>query len=187
MAETLEEKRERIAQQRAKIAEQKAKLKEREKELARREKELERPKVSPKQQTTIKVNLGAAVQAVILGRPEFEAAEKAIMDWLAATNKSNYQRGLLGLPLLLQKEKAPAKPIIAELPVYVNERIDLNIPKFPEAEREEAKRRYGARWDGEHQTWYAPPNTNLAPLKKWLPHPLDYYRNGAYYRDKNPF
>lgn len=184
MADSISEKRERLEQQRAKLAEQQAKLKAREKALARRVKELERPKVSPKQQTTIKVNLGAAVQAVILGKPEYAEVEKALMEWLAATNKSNYQRGLLGLPLLPQKEKAPAaKPKIAAVPVCVNARVDLDCP---EAEKELAKP-YGAKWDYPNKTWYVEPNTNLVPLEKWLKKPLSAYRDGTWRIEQGQF
>jgi exodeoxyribonuclease VII large subunit len=44
-------------------------------------------------------------------------------------------------------------------------RIDLRVPY---AQKEEAKA-FGARWDQGNQTWYAPPNTNLENLKRWLP------------------
>jgi exodeoxyribonuclease VII large subunit len=44
-------------------------------------------------------------------------------------------------------------------------RIDLKVHY---TEKEEAKA-LGARWDAENQTWYAPPNTDLEHLKRWLP------------------
>jgi exodeoxyribonuclease VII large subunit len=44
-------------------------------------------------------------------------------------------------------------------------RIDLRVPY---AQKEEAKA-FGARWDTENRTWYAPPNTDLEHLKRWLP------------------
>jgi exodeoxyribonuclease VII large subunit len=44
-------------------------------------------------------------------------------------------------------------------------RIDLRVPY---AQKEEAKA-FGARWDQGNQTWYAPPNTDLENLKRWLP------------------
>jgi exodeoxyribonuclease VII large subunit len=44
-------------------------------------------------------------------------------------------------------------------------RIDLRVPY---AQKEEAKA-FGARWDRDNQTWYAPPGTDLENLKRWLP------------------
>src|SRR4051812_25169174 len=44
-------------------------------------------------------------------------------------------------------------------------RLDLTVPY---AEKDQAKVR-GARWDGENRTWFAPPGTDLKPLKRWLP------------------
>jgi Domain of unknown function (DUF5710) len=44
-------------------------------------------------------------------------------------------------------------------------RTDLRVPY---AQKEEAKA-FGARWDQGNQTWYAPPNTDLESLKRWLP------------------
>jgi exodeoxyribonuclease VII large subunit len=44
-------------------------------------------------------------------------------------------------------------------------RVDLRVPY---AQKEEAKA-FGARWDRENQTWYAPPGIDLSPLKRWLP------------------
>jgi exodeoxyribonuclease VII large subunit len=46
-----------------------------------------------------------------------------------------------------------------------NTRIDLRVPY---AEKDQA-RVHGARWDSENRTWYAPPNTDLQNLKRWLP------------------
>jgi exodeoxyribonuclease VII large subunit len=54
-------------------------------------------------------------------------------------------------------------------------RIDLTVPY---AHKEEAKA-LGARWDTENRTWYAPPNTNLENLKRWLP-------EGVLVEDKQP-
>jgi len=54
-------------------------------------------------------------------------------------------------------------------------RIDLRVPY---AQKEEAKA-FGARWDQGNQTWYAPPNTNLENLKRWLP-------EGVLDEDKQP-
>jgi exodeoxyribonuclease VII large subunit len=46
-----------------------------------------------------------------------------------------------------------------------NTRIDLMVP-FTEKEDAKAK---GARWDSQRKIWYAPPNTNLQLLQRWLP------------------
>jgi hypothetical protein len=46
-----------------------------------------------------------------------------------------------------------------------NWRIDLSVPY---AEKDGAKA-LGARWDPAKKTWYAPPGTDLEPLKRWLP------------------
>jgi exodeoxyribonuclease VII large subunit len=46
-----------------------------------------------------------------------------------------------------------------------NSRIDLTVPYV---EKEDAKA-FGARWDSERKIWYAPPETNLENLQRWLP------------------
>jgi hypothetical protein len=40
----------------------------------------------------------------------------------------------------------------------------------PSAEQEEARRR-GARWDGEHETWYLPEGVDRSGFDQWLPAP----------------
>ena len=52
-----------------------------------------------------------------------------------------------------------------ELQMTSSTRIDLRVPY---AQKEEAKA-FGARWDQGNQTWFAPPGTDLKPLKRWLP------------------
>jgi exodeoxyribonuclease VII large subunit len=46
-----------------------------------------------------------------------------------------------------------------------NTRIDLTVPYV---EKEDAKAS-GARWDSQRKIWYAPPETNLESLQRWLP------------------
>jgi exodeoxyribonuclease VII large subunit len=44
-------------------------------------------------------------------------------------------------------------------------RIDLTVPYV---EKEDAKA-FGARWDSQRKIWYAPPETDLENLRRWLP------------------
>jgi exodeoxyribonuclease VII large subunit len=55
-------------------------------------------------------------------------------------------------------------------------RIDLSVHY---TEKEEAKA-LGARWDPDNRTWYAPPDTDLEDLKRWLP-------EGVLVEEKKPF
>jgi hypothetical protein len=48
---------------------------------------------------------------------------------------------------------------------FMETRVDLRVAF---ADREEAKG-FGARWDADAKKWYAPPGTDLKPLKPWLP------------------
>lgn len=44
-------------------------------------------------------------------------------------------------------------------------RVDLVVPYV---EKDDAKA-LGARWDVDRKVWYAPPGTDLSPLRRWLP------------------
>lgn len=52
-----------------------------------------------------------------------------------------------------------------DVPHIANKDIRLKVPYV---QKEQASA-YGAKWDKEGRTWYAPEGTNLTPLTKWLP------------------
>src|SRR5258708_35580115 len=58
--------------------------------------------------------------------------------------------------------------ITETVPMTSRTRVDLNVHI---SEKEDAKA-FGARWDRDNQTWYAPPGTALEGLKRWLPREL---------------
>lgn len=60
-------------------------------------------------------------------------------------------------------------------PIILNERVDLRCPKH---EKDQAKK-HGAKWDNDKSTWYVPAGIDLVPFEKWLPNPLDMYREQA--------
>jgi len=49
------------------------------------------------------------------------------------------------------------------------ERVDL-VVAFKD---KEAVKGFGAKWDKDGKTWYVPAGTDLAPLKKWIPNPIE--------------
>ena len=44
---------------------------------------------------------------------------------------------------------------------------------MPFEEKEEAKRKVNARWDGELRLWYVAPTTERDKVARWLPPPLE--------------
>lgn len=60
-------------------------------------------------------------------------------------------------------------------PIILNESVEL---RFPKHEKDQAKK-LGAKWDNDKGAWCAPAGTDLVPLEKWLPNPLDTYREQA--------
>lgn len=55
-------------------------------------------------------------------------------------------------------------------------RIDLIVP-FGESEE---ARRFGARWDSEHKTWFVPEGTDPSAFRRWLPRTIN-VRSATYY------
>ena len=60
-------------------------------------------------------------------------------------------------------------------PIILNESVEL---RFPKHEKDQAKK-LGAKWDNDKGAWCAPAGIDLVPLEKWLPNPLDTYREQA--------